>query len=253
MSASNLLIVLTMPLFGQEVLAAKYCGTINGQEYWNEIAGRTCADMLKEMTLSKEHIDTTRKGQAIESITGMGNFLQQQADDKADKERQERLQNDAADNDLAQNRIRTLALKVNDPIPIDKIKKFNCNTATPGMGLIDPFPSYDDPYFKNLQAKNKANSITVADIKSFSAQEGKQKTIDAFAAMTRQLQQETLESFNYHIDVTYVSKEYVNAGNAPSYKCDSGALNANLCEYIYRRWAAKASGTITAIAEKCLK
>jgi hypothetical protein len=260
MLIKSLVATAALTLISLDSFAEQYCGRVNGVDYYNGIAGRTCADLMKDMKLSKEHIDTARKGQQIESISGsdsttraiqgIGDYLQQRSDEKEAAEQQEKAHADRQEAVLRQQKIERLAQNMYIATPVDKINKLSCKNTDRGFGIIENKPVFESPEANKFMEKMQLDAINIPQLQEEVNRKGKVKALEQLKGILLVADSKMNASFNeaiMHKDENSIETAHTGYSN---FNCNIN-YNISICRYIMYRWASVATRTTIGVIEKC--
>lgn len=251
-------------LLSAEAFSAVYCGVVNGVQVWDELVPSDCTKALRQMQLSKEHTQSAQKGQRIEksygtpssktvenAVTSIGDYLQKGADDRAEAERAARAKMYADDDEKKRILIAQLSNHILADYPEVRIKKADCKSTRPGLGV------FDAPKFNSAALDKEFDSIykiTLPQMYGDIKKKGKGKFISEMKVNLAKAQGLAYDSFQEAITISSeVSVKHIQAGDLFPIDCASGRNNANTCKYIYGRYMSDYLTTLIALAEKCVK
>lgn len=263
-NALGLLLATAIPLLSTNAFSAVYCGVVNGVQVWDELVPSDCTKALRQMQLSKEHIQSAQTGQRIErtygapssmaiesAITSVGDYMQQRADEQADAERAAREQMYAEEDEQKRILIAKLSNHILADYPEERIRNADCKSTAPGFGVLD-MPKFDSVKLK--KAFDKVYGMTLPQLYAEVDKVGKKHFLQEMNTMLSQAQSSAYDAFKEAVAISSeVRVKYIQEGDQSPIDCDAGMNNANTCKYIINRYGADYMTTVIALTEKCVK
>lgn len=247
-----------------EAFSAVYCGVVNGVQVWDELVPSDCTKALRQMQLSNEHIQSSQKGQRIEqrygassskavesAVTSIGDYLQRGADEREEAERSARAKMYADDDEKKRILIAQLSNHILADYPEERIKRADCKSTKPGLGVLEP-PKFESEKLQKAFAPMYGYTLPqiYAEIKA----KGKNSFLAELKATLSEMQGYAYSTFQYAMTInSEIRVKQIQEGVQSPIDCDSGENNANTCKYIYSRYASDVFTTVIALVEKCVK
>ncbi|MNG73620.1 hypothetical protein D3C76_471190 [compost metagenome] len=257
-------LAVSMQLISSDAFSAVYCGVVNGVQVWDELVPSDCAKALRQMQLSNEHIQSAQRGQRIEShygapsskavenvITSVGDYLQRNADERADAEQAALAQQYAEEDEKKRILIAQLSNHILADYPEARIRNADCKSSKPGLGVLEA-PAFESEQLKKAFAPLYAITLPqmYAEIKS----KGRDRFLQEMNAHLTELQGYAYDTFKKAVSInSEVSVKYIQEGQYFPINCSAGSNNANTCKYIGSRYMADYFTTVIGLTEKCVK